>query len=64
MSEEKKEQVDTKDGVLTCEDVKKMSSKDAKEYLCKYITENEYLQQNYDKFNTLLNFFELGVDTR
>ena len=49
MSEEIKEQVDTKDGVLTCEDVKKMSSKDAKEYLCKLISENASLQQNYDK---------------
>ncbi len=51
MSEEKKEQVDLGGETvqLTCEDVKNLNSKEAKQYLCEYIKDNAVLQENYDK---------------
>ncbi len=51
MGEEKKTQagVQEENNVLTCEDVKNLSAKEAKQYLCEYIKANETLVQNYDK---------------
>ncbi len=49
MSSEKKEQVDTQDVVLTCQDVKNLTAKEAKQYLCEYIEKDAKLLEDYDK---------------